>query len=110
VRRDPKVTADCGTMLTVAGAVDCHEFCCRINILSENYSRHGAVPVLGSNILKGEELPMDYAALMSALEVDRQALDRLVLNSDEPSADVVLDVARAAKQVSAMITALQRAC
>jgi hypothetical protein len=53
---------------------------------------------------------MDYAALMSALEVDRQALDRLVLNSDEPSADVVLDVARAAKQVSAMITALQRAC
>jgi hypothetical protein len=55
---------------------------------------------------------MDYAALMSALEIDRQhldeAIDRLVLNSDEPSADVVLDVARAAKHVSAMITALQR--
>jgi hypothetical protein len=51
---------------------------------------------------------------MSALEVNRQnldeAIDRLVLNSDEPSAEPVLDVARAAKQVSVLVTALQGAC
>jgi hypothetical protein len=59
-------------------------------------------------VVQHDRLHLQLAALTCPCEDLDEAIDRLVLNSDGPSADMVLDAARTAKQVLAMVRAVQR--